>query len=198
MIFYELCSFRDAQKWDKFCSVCTKYWKTSNFIWIPFSVLQNFGLWLKLFILRFDDCCWASWPWTCTCITVLPLVCGYLSTVFVFVFCICICILNLYFNCICEMISDLGLRQYYLPLFDAEQPALFSAFWSTSFSKQSFFVTIHCIVYMALHCIVYSQHQNVPHLTKISLRIKNYSHLTLVEWTRVTLFAAKETALFAK
>ena len=48
---------------------------------------------------------------------------------------------------------------------------------------------------MALHCIVYSQHQNVPHLTKISLRIKNYSHLTFdkgfVSNKNAIFFAAK-------
>ena len=84
-IFDELCSFiygaaafcTDLQKWDKFCSVCSKYWKTSNFIWIPFSPLPNFWLWLKLFFLLFLNRCWAFWPWTCTCITVSPVFCQY-------------------------------------------------------------------------------------------------------------------------
>ena len=125
----------DLQNWDKFCSsaVCSKYWKTSqlylNSILLVAKLLTLIKT-FRFFFLLSDNCCWAFWPWTCTCGSVSPVFVCFLLLYLYF-------ILYLYLYCICVMLSDLNLGQYCLPLFVAEQTALFKNqcfhHWSTSF-----------------------------------------------------------------
>ena len=98
--------------------------KLLNFIWIPFSLLPNFWRWLKLSAFSFSS------PTTVVELSGLGLV---LVLVFHLHY-VCILPLYLYFMlylylyCICVMLSDLNLGQYCLPLFVAEQTALFKIF----------------------------------------------------------------------